>query len=98
MFICGMSAPDDRSTDKRAFFGRRKGHPLRARQAALIDTLLPRLALDLAAPAPADLRGLFPQPVDAVRMEIGFGGGEHLIAEAQAHPHTAFIGVEPFVN
>ena len=26
-----------------AFFGRRKGHPLRQRQAALMDTLLPRL-------------------------------------------------------
>ena len=42
-----------------AFFGRRKGHALRPRQAALFDTLLPRLALDLAAPAPADLRTLF---------------------------------------
>jgi tRNA (guanine-N7-)-methyltransferase len=99
MFICCMSAPDDRSTGKRgAFFGRRKGHPLRARQAALIETLLPRLALDLAAPAPADLRTLFAQPVDAVRMEIGFGGGEHLLAEALANPQTGFIGVEPFVN
>ena len=27
-----------------AFFGRRKGHPLRARQAELIETLLPQLA------------------------------------------------------
>jgi len=94
-----MSASDDRSTGNRgAFFGRRKGHPLRARQAALIETLLPRLALDLAAPAPADLRALFPQRVDDVRMEIGFGGGEHLIAEARANPATGFFGVEPFVN
>jgi tRNA (guanine-N7-)-methyltransferase len=99
MFICAMSAPDDRSTGTRgAFFGRRKGHALRARQAALIETLLPRLALDLAAPAPADLRTLFPQRVDDVRMEIGFGGGEHLIAAARANPQTGFIGVEPFVN
>jgi tRNA (guanine-N7-)-methyltransferase len=42
----------------RAFFGRRKGHPLRARQVALFDALLPRLALDLARPAPTDLRTL----------------------------------------
>ena len=41
---------------KGAFFGRRKGHPLRARQAALFDTLLPALALDLTKPAPGDLR------------------------------------------
>jgi tRNA (guanine-N7-)-methyltransferase len=33
-----------------------------------------------------------------VRLEIGFGGGEHLIAEAVRAPQTGFIGVEPFVN
>src|SRR5215468_11876859 len=103
MFVCGtsigMPVSDDGSAGNRgAFFGRRKGHPLRARQAALIETLLPRLALDLAAPAPADLRTLFPQHVENVRMEIGFGGGEHLIAEARANPRTGFIGIEPFVN
>ncbi|MGE0530968.1 MAG: tRNA (guanosine(46)-N7)-methyltransferase TrmB [Hyphomonadaceae bacterium] len=31
-------------------------------------------------------------------MEIGFGGGEHLVAQATAHPDTRFIGVEPFLN
>jgi tRNA (guanine-N7-)-methyltransferase len=81
----------------RAFFGRRKGHSLRPRQAALFETLLPRLALDLAAPA-SELRSFFRGPVDNVRLEIGFGGGEHLVSEARAHPHTGFIGVEPFVN
>jgi tRNA (guanine-N7-)-methyltransferase len=81
----------------RAFFGRRKGHPLRPRQAALFDTLLPRLALDLTQPAPPDLRALF-AGVDDVRLESGFGGGEHLIAEAQRLPRTGFIGIEPFVN
>ena len=81
----------------RAFFGRRKGHALRPRQAALLQTLLPRLALDLSKPAPADLRRLF-DDVDGVRLESGFGGGEHLIAEAERHPRTGFIGIEPFVN
>ena len=80
-----------------AFFGRRKGHPLRPRQAALFGTLLPRLALDPAAPAPGDLRVLF-KGVDDVRLESGFGGGEHLIAEAERQPRTGFIGIEPFVN
>ena len=36
--------------------------------------------------------------LDAVRLEIGFGGGEHLVAEARAFPHTGFIGCEPYVN
>jgi tRNA (guanine-N7-)-methyltransferase len=81
-----------------AFFGRRKGHPLRVRQAELLGSLLPRLALDLTAPAPGDLATLFPAPADDVRLEIGFGGAEHLIAQAQACPRSGFIGCEPFVN
>src|SRR5436190_2302339 len=80
-----------------AVFGRRKGHALRPHQAALFDTLLPRLKLDLSKPTPTDLRALFPA-VDDVRLESGFGGGEHLIAEAERHPRVGFIGVEPFVN
>jgi tRNA (guanine-N7-)-methyltransferase len=82
----------------RAFFGRRKGHPLRPRQTALFETLLPRLALDLSKPAPADLRALFTTPPDQVRLEIGFGGAEHLIAQAQANPRSGFIGSDAFVN
>lgn len=80
-----------------AFFGRRKGHALRAKQAGLFDTLLPRLALDLAAPPPADLATLF-DGVDEVRLESGFGGGEHLIAQAERSSRVGLIGIEPFVN
>ena len=82
----------------RAFFGRRKGHRLRKRQAELVETLLPRLAIDLGQPAPPDLAALFPTAVSDVQLEIGFGGGENLIAQATARPQTGFIGVEPFVN
>jgi len=82
----------------RAFFGRRKGHKLRKRQAELFDTLLPRLAIDLARPPPAELSALFPVPVQRVELEIGFGAGENLLARAGANPLTGFIGVEPFTN
>jgi tRNA (guanine-N7-)-methyltransferase len=82
----------------RGFFGRRKGHKLRPRQAELFDTLLPRLALDLSRPAPTELLALFPTPVSEIRLEIGFGGGENMIAQAQARLRTGFIGVEPFAN
>ncbi|MFZ0065076.1 MAG: tRNA (guanosine(46)-N7)-methyltransferase TrmB [Pseudolabrys sp.] len=88
----------DAPTTTRAFFGRRKGHPLKPRQAALFDALLPRLAVDLTKPAPTDLRTLFATPVDDLRLEIGFGGAEHLIAQAQANPRTGFIGTDAFVN
>jgi tRNA (guanine-N7-)-methyltransferase len=93
-----MTFDEDKSEIRRGFFGRRKGHRLRAHQAALIETLLPRLALDLNVPPPEELVRLFPVPVDDVRLEIGFGGGEYLIAQAEAHPHIGFIGCEPFVN
>jgi tRNA (guanine-N7-)-methyltransferase len=82
----------------RAFFGRRKGHKLRPRQARLFETLLPRLAIDLDRPAPPELAALFSEPVTAVCLEIGFGSGEAMLAEAKAARHIGFIGVEPFVN
>jgi tRNA (guanine-N7-)-methyltransferase len=82
----------------RAFFGRRKGHRLRPRQAQLFDTLLPQLAIDLSGPAPVGLQSIFPLPVSHVQLEIGFGGGENMLALAKAQPLTGFIGVEPFFN
>ena len=39
-----------------------------------------------------------PGPGRATWLEIGFGGGEHLAAQARAHPDVGFIGCEPFVN
>ncbi|HEY5127485.1 MAG TPA: tRNA (guanosine(46)-N7)-methyltransferase TrmB [Bradyrhizobium sp.] len=81
-----------------SFFGRRKGHKLRSHQADLIEHLLPRLALDIGGPRRAGLADLIDPPADDVRLEIGFGGGEHLIAEARAFPKAGFIGCEPYVN
>jgi tRNA (guanine-N7-)-methyltransferase len=80
-----------------AFFGRRKGKRLRTVQADLVETLLPRLRLDPGAGLP-DPAGLFPRPVAEVWLEIGFGGGEHLVARAHANPGVGLIGCEPFVN
>ncbi|HLL27239.1 MAG TPA: tRNA (guanosine(46)-N7)-methyltransferase TrmB [Xanthobacteraceae bacterium] len=81
-----------------AFFGRRQGHPLRAGQADLIKSLLPDLAVDLGTPAPRDLAAIFNIPVKTLRLEIGFGGGEHLLSEAHAHPSAGFIGCEVYLN
>lgn len=78
-----------------AFFGRRKGHKLRAHQSSLMEELLPRLTMRTDKPfSPA----LFPSPCETLRLEIGFGGGEHLVAEAQATPNCGFIGCEPYIN
>jgi len=98
-------APPSASSDDGAsghahgsFFGRRKGHRLRPHQADLIQHLLPRLALDIARPPPSDLADLFGPRADEVNLEIGFGGGEHLIAEALAFPNQGFVGCEPYIN
>jgi tRNA (guanine-N7-)-methyltransferase len=91
---------DDRDAQRShgSFFGRRKGHRLRAHQADLIEHLLPRLALDIASPAPADPRDIFDASIGEIRLEIGFGGGEHLVAETLSFPGDGFIGCEPYVN
>jgi tRNA (guanine-N7-)-methyltransferase len=102
-----MSAPpgdhrpdeaEDAHERRGSFFGRRKGHKLRAHQAGLIENLLPQLALDITGPAPASLADLFGPDTNDARLEIGFGGGEHLVAEARDAPITGFIGCEPYVN
>jgi tRNA (guanine-N7-)-methyltransferase len=79
-----------------AFFGRRKGKKLRPGQADLVETLLPRLRIDLQDKLIPE--ALFPIPVTQLWLEIGFGGGEHLLRQAEAHPDIGFIGCEPFVN
>jgi tRNA (guanine-N7-)-methyltransferase len=98
-FAGRVASSDDGSLHPHgSFFGRRKGHRLRAHQTDLIENLLPRLALDIGKESPPDLADLFDPPTDTIRLEIGFGGGEHLIAEARTFPGTGFIGCEPYVN
>ncbi len=93
-----MAEEERRSRATEAFFGRRKGKPLRQNQQRLMDEVLTALLIDISAPAPDDLKTLFAEPVEKIRLEIGFGGGEHLIHRALEEPGTGFIGVEPFVN
>ncbi|MBC8013154.1 MAG: tRNA (guanosine(46)-N7)-methyltransferase TrmB [Methyloceanibacter sp.] len=79
-------------------YGRRKGKPLSARKERLLGELLPRLRLELKQEAPGRLTELFPNPVKAVWLEIGFGSGEHLLWQAEHHKDVGFIGCEPFIN
>ena len=57
---------------------------------------MPRFALDLSQPLPHRFGELFAPPVADVWLEIGFGGGEHLLWQAQANPSIGLIGCEPF--
>jgi tRNA (guanine-N7-)-methyltransferase len=87
---------DGAADERGAFWGRRKGKRLRAAQAGRVEDLLPRLRFD--PPDLTDPAALFPRPVREVWLEIGFGGGEHLLANARRHPDIGILGVEPFVN
>ena len=81
-----------------AFFGRRRGKALRPAQIDAMTRLLPTLLVDIGGPAPVDIASLFPNRPDRIILEIGFGGGEHLLAHARRRKDAGVIGVEPFVN
>ena len=73
-------------------FGRIKSRKLKPLQATLFDTLLPEIEAtdERVTAALASGRDIW--------LEIGFGGGEHLAAQAAKHPDVTFIGCEPFLN
>jgi len=86
----------------RNIYGRRRGKTLRDSQRVCLDE-------DLAALSPGPVswdENPDRRPLDiAARfgdrplwLEIGFGGGEHLVHQAAANPGVALIGCEPFVN
>lgn len=78
-------------------FGRTKARPIKPRQAALVDTLLPRIALPEPAQGRIEPHRLAPDAAE-VWLEIGFGGGEHLAERADMLPDHGLIGCEPFLN
>ena len=80
-------------------YGRSKGKRLREDQAALVKSLLPQISV------PGDglvsAQSLFGDTEGKGRpmhLEIGFGGGEHLVYRADMLPDHGFIGCEPFLN
>jgi tRNA (guanine-N7-)-methyltransferase len=78
-------------------FGRIKGRALKPRQARMMAESLPTLMLPDPALGPVDPAALMPAAA-AVWLEIGFGGGEHLAAQADGRPDVLVLGVEPFLN
>jgi tRNA (guanine-N7-)-methyltransferase len=89
----------DREHELRSF-GRRRGRKLSPRQDRLMHELLPRVAVDLKTPfsVPALEAG---SPEENRRrqsawLEIGFGGAEHLLWQAEHNPSVTLIGCEPF--
>ncbi len=88
--------------ERRNFYGRTHGKTLRASQKDYLAHDLDRWRLpgvtvaDNPARAPMDLAALtMGRPL---WLEVGFGGGEHLVAVAAANPGVFLIGAEPYVN
>jgi tRNA (guanine-N7-)-methyltransferase len=88
----------DAPVARRHVFGRRVGRGLGGALGDLLKTDLPGLRIDRSAPPPNPLSALFAVPVEDVWLEIGFGGGEHLLWQAEHHPNIGFIGCEPFLS
>lgn len=86
----------------RNFYGRFKGKTLRPNQKAFLEEDLEALSPGAVGwdenpdRTPLDLAGLFGER--PLWVEIGFGGGEHLVHMAARYPEIGIIGCEPFLN
>ena len=86
----------------RNFYGRVKGKTLKASQETYLQE-----DLDALSPGAVDW-DVNPERIDLdlaevfggkpVWLEIGFGGGEHLVHQASCYPDVGIIGCEPFMN
>jgi tRNA (guanine-N7-)-methyltransferase len=89
------------AAERRNFYGRVHGKTLRNSQKTYLDQDLERLSLPNVTLGtnprrdPLDLTGFGQKPL---WLEIGFGGGEHLVHMASLYPDVEIIGCEPFVN
>ncbi len=78
-------------------FGRTKSRAIKPRQADLLQSLLPKVALPNPTAGPIDPKALMPS-VAEVWLEIGFGGGEHMAGQAARRRDVLILGAEPFLN
>ena len=75
-------------------YGRRRGRRLKPNQTVLIEKHLDALSVT----TPLDLAAAFGHVPERLRLEVGFGGGEHLAHQAANNPDVSFLGAEPFMN
>ncbi|MEL7460894.1 MAG: tRNA (guanine(46)-N(7))-methyltransferase TrmB [Pseudomonadota bacterium] len=87
--------PDGAPDERRNFYGRRMGKTLKPAQRRYLEEDLPRLSLGDVTSG-LDPSALF--AADRVWLEVGFGGGEHIVHQAKSNPDVALIGAEPYVN
>ena len=86
----------------RNFYGRIHGKTLRDRQKRLVEELLPKLSPGAVTleenpeRTPLDVGAIFPGR--ETWLEVGFGGGEHMVHQAALNPNVGLIGCEPYIN
>ena len=76
--------------------GRKKGRSLTPRRRTVLEQGRARFGVRESLRNPTPPASLFDQRYDAYALEIGFGGGEHLVHQAVCHPGTGYIGAEIF--
>jgi tRNA (guanine-N7-)-methyltransferase len=96
--------PDDPSgaAARRNFYGRIRGKTMRTSQKGyLADDLGPLTLRGVMRDDNPERHQFDPVPVFGARplwLEVGFGGGEHLVHMAALYPDVGIIGCEVFVN
>ncbi|MGD9293822.1 MAG: tRNA (guanine(46)-N(7))-methyltransferase TrmB [Roseobacter sp.] len=92
----------ERSRPHRNFYGRIRGKTLKPSQRTYLDE-----DLNALSPGPVDWEAnpdRTPLDLDKrfggkpVWLEVGFGGGEHLVHQALQNPDVGIIGAEPYIN
>ncbi len=87
----------------RNFYGRRHGKSLRGSQKGYLENDLTALRVHNVSWAenpsrkPLNLKAVFGDN-RPVWLEIGFGGGEHMVHQAALNPDVGIIGCEPYIN
>jgi tRNA (guanine-N7-)-methyltransferase len=87
----------------RNFYGRLKGRGLRNLQQEILNNQLNKLSIPSVSQyfnpdrKHIEVSDLF-HDLASVNLEIGFGGGEHLVYQAKRNPNIGFIGCEPYIN
>ena len=84
---------------QRRIYGRRQSHRIRPARKRLLEERLPELQIRIPDDGSTIDLGEVQNPRCSQHwLEIGFGGGEHLAAQAAANADALLIGCEPYVN
>lgn len=86
---------------KRSLFGRRQGRALKGDRAEAMEKIFPQLEIDCSKLTEKNdilPENLLEKQYSEYWLEIGFGHGERLTAEARQNPQTGYLGAEPFIN